>query len=168
MQLTNIDIIRHNFKIKNNYPLISNISYTYQYIEYLSNNILFEHNTSVITKLLIKDYIINSISIIEAIFYSLLNPIYNFKHPVSFNYLFKNIIKENILKLTSEDIKLLYNLKTLRNKIHIYSSFQAKLTDYNSYTLDDYYLMRTILYKILNNSLVSNGKFKIKEKNARK
>ena len=50
MQLTNIDIIRHNFKIKNNYPLISNISYTYQYIEYLSNNILFEHNTSVITK----------------------------------------------------------------------------------------------------------------------
>ena len=69
MQLTNIDIIRHNFKIKNNYPLISNISYTYQYIEYLSNNILFEHNTSVITKLLIKDYIINSISIIEAIFY---------------------------------------------------------------------------------------------------
>ena len=81
---------------------------------------------------------------------------------------FKNIIKENILKLTSEDIKLLYSLKTLRNKIHIYSSFQAKLTDYNSYTLDDYYLMRTILYKILNNSLVSNGKFKIKEKNARK
>ena len=60
MQLTNIDIIRHNFKIKNNYPLISNISYTYQYIEYLSNNILFEHNTSVITKLLIKDYIIKN------------------------------------------------------------------------------------------------------------
>ena len=59
-------------------------------------------------------------------------------------------------------------LKTLRNKIHIYSSFQAKLTDYNSYTLDDYYLMRTTLYKILNNSLVSNGKFKVKEKNARK
>ncbi len=162
MQLTNIDIIRHNFKIKNNYPLISNIAYTYQYIEYLNNKILFEHNTTVITKLLIKDYIINSISVIEAIFYSLLNPIYNFKHQVTFNYLFKNIIKENILKLTPEDIKLLYNLKTLRNKIHIYSSLQAKLTDYNSYTLDDYYLMKTILYKILNNNLVSNGKFKTK------
>lgn len=162
MQLTNIDIIRHNFKIKNNYPLISNIAYTYQYIEYLNNKILFEHNTTVITKLLIKDYIINSISIIEAIFYSLLNPIYNFKHQVTFNYLFKNIIKENILKLTPKDIKLLYNLKTLRNKIHIYSSLQAKLTDYNSYTLDDYYLMKTILYKILNNNLVSNGKFKTK------
>lgn len=162
MQLTNIDIIRHNFKIKNNYPLISNIAYTYQYIEYLNNKILFEHNTTVITKLLIKDYIINSISVIEAIFYSLLNPIYNFKHQVTFNYLFKNIIKENILKLTPKDIKLLYNLKTLRNKIHIYSSLQAKLTDYNSYTLDDYYLMKTILYKILNNNLVSNGKFKTK------
>ena len=162
MQLTNINIIRNYFNIKNNYPLISNIAYTYQYIEYLSNKITLEHNTTVITKLLIKDYIINSISIIEALFYALLNPLYNFKHPVSFNYLFKNIIKENVLKLTSKDINLLYNLKKLRNKIHIYSSLQAKLTDYNSYTLDDYYLMQTILYKILNNPVISNGKFKSK------
>ena len=160
MQLTNIDIIRNNFKIKNNYPLISNIAYTYQYVEYLSNKILFEHNTTVITKLLIKDYIINSISIIEALFYALLNPFYNFKHPVSFNFLLKNILKQNVLKLTSKDIKLLYNLKSLRNKVHIYSSLQAKLTDYNSYTLNDYYLMKTILYKILNNKIISNGKFK--------
>ena len=94
MQLTNIDIIRNNFKIKNNYPLISNIAYTYQYVEYLSNKILFEHNTTVITKLLIKDYIINSISIIEALFYALLNPFYNFKHPVSLNFLLKNILKQ--------------------------------------------------------------------------
>ena len=160
MQLTNIDIIRNNFKIKNNYPLISNIVYTYQYVEYLSNKILFEHHTTVITKLLIKDYIINSISIIEALFYTLLNPLYNLKHPVSFNFLLKNILKQNILKLTSKDIKLLYNLKTLRNKVHIYSSYQAKLTDYNSYTLNDYYLMKAILYKILNNKIISNGKFK--------
>ena len=160
MQLTNIDIIRNNFKIKNNYPLISNIAYTYQYVEYLSNKILFEHHTTVITKLLIKDYIINSISIIEALFYTLLNPLYNLKHPVSFNFLLKNILKQNILKLTSKDIKLLYNLKTLRNEVHIYSSYQAKLTDYNSYTLNDYYLMKAILYKILNNKIISNGKFK--------
>ena len=54
MQLTNINIIRNYFNIKNNYPLISNIAYTYQYIEYLSNKITLEHNTTVITKLLIK------------------------------------------------------------------------------------------------------------------
>ena len=69
MHLTNIDIIRTNFNIKNNYPIISNISYTYQYIEYLSLKIKYEHNNLVITKLLIKDYIVNSISIIEALFY---------------------------------------------------------------------------------------------------
>lgn len=60
MHLTNIDIIRTNFNIKNNYPIISNISYTYQYIEYLSLKIKYEHNNLVITKLLIKDYIVNS------------------------------------------------------------------------------------------------------------
>ena len=93
MSLTNIAIIRTNFNIKNNYPLISNISYTYQYTEYLSQKILHERNNIVITKLLIKDYIINAISIIEALFYSLLNPTYHFKHAVSFNYLLKNILK---------------------------------------------------------------------------
>ena len=162
MSLTNIAIIRTNFNIKNNYPLISNISYTYQYTEYLSQKILHEHNNIVITKLLIKDYIINAISIIEALFYSLLNPTYHFKHAVSFNYLLKSILKLNPLNLTNKDIDLLKNLKTLRNKIHIYSSYQSNLTDYNSYQLNDYYLMQTILYKILNNKLISNGKFKLK------
>lgn len=160
MKLTNIDIIRKNFNFKDNYPLISNIAYTYQYTEYLSNKILHEHNSLVIKKLLIKDYIVNSISIIEALFYAILIKKYHFNHPVSFNYLLKNILKDNPLKLNNKEIDLLYNLKHLRNKIHIYSSNTANLTDYNSYTLDDFYLMQSILYKILNNKYISNSKFK--------
>lgn len=160
MHLTNIDIIRTNFNIKNNYPIISNISYTYQYIEYLTLKIKYEHNNLVITKLLIKDYIVNSISIIEALFYLIIKSYKPLKYIINFSKLLKIIIKDNPLKLSKEDITLLYKLKYLRNKIHIYSSYKSNLTDYNSYTKKDYLLMKTILYKILNNNYVSNGKFK--------
>ncbi len=160
MHLTNIDIIRTNFNIKNNYPIISNISYTYQYIEYLSLKIKYEHNNLVITKLLIKDYIVNSISIIEALFYLIIKSYTPLKYRINFSKLLKIIIEDNPLKLSKEDITLLYKLKYLRNKIHIYSSYKSNLTDYNSYTKKDYLLMKTILYKILNNNYISNGKFK--------
>lgn len=160
MHLTNIDIIRTNFNIKNNYPIISNISYTYQYIEYLSLKIKYEHNNLVITKLLIKDYIVNSISIIEALFYLIIKSYKPLKYRINFSKLLKIIIEDNHLKLSKEDITLLYKLKYLRNKIHIYSSYKSNLTDYNSYTKKDYLLMKTILYKILNNNYISNGKFK--------
>lgn len=160
MHLTNIDIIRTNFNIKNNYPIISNISYTYQYIEYLSLKIKYEHNNLVITKLLIKDYIVNSISIIEALFYLIIKSYKPIKYRINFSKLLKIIIEDNPLKLSKEDITLLYKLKYLRNKIHIYSSYKSNLTDYNSYTKKDYLLMKTILYKILNNNYISNGKFK--------
>ena len=160
MHLTNIDIIRTNFNIKNNYPIISNISYTYQYIEYLSLKIKYEHNNFVITKLLIKDYIVNSISIIEALFYLIIKSYKPLKYRINFSKLLKIIIEDNPLKLSKEDITLLYKLKYLRNKIHIYSSYKSNLTDYNSYTKKDYLLMKTILYKILNNNYISNGKFK--------
>lgn len=160
MHLTNIDIIRTNFNIKNNYPIISNISYTYQYIEYLSLKIKYEHNNLVITKLLIKDYIVNSISIIEALFYLITKSYKPLKYRINFSKLLKIIIEDNPLKLSKEDITLLYKLKYLRNKIHIYSSYKSNLTDYNSYTKKDYLLMKTILYKILNNNYISNGKFK--------
>lgn len=160
MHLTNIDIIRTNFNIKNNYPIISNISYTYQYIEYLSLKIKYEHNNLVITKLLIKDYIVNSISIIEALFYLIIKSYKPLKYRINFSKLLKIIIEDNSLKLSKEDITLLYKLKYLRNKIHIYSSYKSSLTDYNSYTKKDYLLMKTILYKILNNNYISNGKFK--------
>ena len=160
MHLTNIDIIRTNFNIKNNYPIISNISYTYQYTEYLSHKIKYEHNNLVITKLLIKDYIVNSISIIEALFYLIIKSYKPLKYRVNFSKLLKIIIKDNPLKLSKEDITLLYKLKYLRNKIHIYSSYKSNLTDYNSYTKKDYLLMKTILYKILNNNYISNGNFK--------
>ncbi len=160
MHLTNIDIIRTNFNIKNNYPIISNISYTYQYIEYLSLKIKYEHNNLVITKLLIKDYIVNSISIIEALFYLIIKSYKPLKYRINFSKLLKIIIEDNPLKLSKEDITLLYKLKYLRNKIHIYSSYKSNLTDYNSYTKKDYLLMKTILYKILNNNYISNGKFK--------
>lgn len=160
MHLTNIDIIRTNFNIKNNYPIISNISYTYQYIEYLSLKIKYEHNNLVITKLLIKDYIVNSISIIEALFYLIIKSYKPLKYKINFSKLLKIIIEDNPLKLSKEDITLLYKLKHLRNKIHIYSSYKSNLTDYNSYTKKDYLLMKTILYKILNNNYISNGKFK--------
>ena len=160
MHLTNIDIIRTNFNIKNNYPIISNISYTYQYIEYLSLKIKYEHNNLVITKLLIKDYIVNSISIIEALFYLITKSYKPLKYRINFSKLLKIIIEDNPLKLSKEDITLLYKLKYLRNKIHIYASCKAKLTDYNSYTKKDYLLMKTILYKILNNNHISNGNFK--------
>lgn len=160
MHLTNIDIIRTNFNIKNNYPIISNISYTYQYIEYLSLKIKYEHNNLVITKLLIKDYIVNSISIIEALFYLVIKSYKPLKYRINFSKLLKIIIEDNSLKLSKEDITLLYKLKYLRNKIHIYSSYKSNLTDYNSYTKKDYLLMKTILYKILNNNYISNGKFK--------
>ena len=160
MHLTNIDIIRTNFNIKNNYPIISNISYTYQYIEYLSLKIKYEHNNLVITKLLIKDYIVNSISIIEALFYLIIKSYKPLKYRINFSKLLKIIIEDNSLKLSKEDITLLYKLKYLRNKIHIYSSYKSNLTDYNSYTKTDYLLMHTILYKILNNNYISNGKFK--------
>ena len=160
MHLTNIDIIRTNFNIKNNYPIISNISYTYQYIEYLSLKIKYEHNNLVITKLLIKDYIVNSISIIEALFYLIIKSYKPLKYRINFSKLLKIIIEDNSLQLSKEDITLLYKLKYLRNKIHIYSSYKSNLTDYNSYTKKDYLLMKTILYKILNNNYISNGKFK--------
>ena len=160
MHLTNIDIIRTNFNIKNNYPIISNISYTSQYREYLSLKINYEHNTWVITKLLIKDYIVNSISIIEALFYLIIKSYKPLKYRINFSKLLKIIIEDNPLKLSKEDITLLYKLKYLRNKIHIYSSYKSNLTDYNSYTKKDYLLMKTILYKILNNNYISNGKFK--------
>ena len=160
MHLTNIDIIRTNFNIKNNYPIISNISYTYQYIEYLSLKIKYEHNNLVITKLLIKDYIVNSISIIEALFYLIIKSYKPLKYRINFSKLLKIIIEDNPLKLSKEDITLLYKLRYLRNKIHIYSSYKSNLTDYNSYTKKDYLLMKTILYKILNNNYISNGKFK--------
>ena len=160
MHLTNIDIIRTNFNIKNNYPIISNIYYTYQYIEYLSLKIKYEHNNLVITKLLIKDYIVNSISIIEALFYLIIKSYKPLKYRINFSKLLKIIIEDNPLKLSKEDITLLYKLKYLRNKIHIYSSYKSNLTDYNSYTKKDYLLMKTILYKILNNNYISNGKFK--------
>lgn len=160
MHLTNIDIIRTNFNIKNNYPIISNISYTYQYIEYLNLKIKYEHNNLVITKLLIKDYIVNSISIIEALFYLIIKSYKPLKYRINFSKLLKIIIEDNHLKLSKEDITLLYKLKYLRNKIHIYSSYKSNLTDYNSYTKKDYLLMKTILYKILNNNYISNGKFK--------
>ena len=160
MHLTNIDIIRTNFNIKNNYPIISNISYTYQYIEYLSLKIKYEHNNLVITKLLIKDYIVNSISIIEALFYLIIKSYKPLKYRINFSKLLKIIIEDNPFKLSKEDITLLYKLKYLRNKIHIYSSYKSNLTDYNSYTKKDYLLMKTILYKILNNNYISNGKFK--------
>ena len=160
MHLTNIDIIRTNYNIKNNYPIISNISYTYQYIEYLSLKIKYEHNNLVITKLLIKDYIVNSISIIEALFYLIIKSYKPLKYRINFSKLLKIIIEDNPLKLSKEDITLLYKLKYLRNKIHIYSSYKSNLTDYNSYTKKDYLLMKTILYKILNNNYISNGKFK--------
>lgn len=160
MHLTNIDIIRTNFNIKNNYPIISNISYTYQYIEYLNLKIKYEHNNLVITKLLIKDYIVNSISIIEALFYLIIKSYKPLKYRINFSKLLKIIIEDNPLKLSKEDITLLYKLKYLRNKIHIYSSYKSNLTDYNSYTKKDYLLMKTIIYKILNNNYISNGKFK--------
>jgi len=156
---TSIDLIRNKFLIKNNYPIISNISYTYQYIEYLDYKINKENNTTIIYKMLIKDYIVNSISIIEALFYLLLKDLRNLEGTTTFNYLLKTIIMNNTLEFKKEDITLLYKLKTLRNKIHIYNTINACNTDYNTFTYKDYLLMKKILFKILNSKNVSNNNF---------
>ena len=78
-----------------------------------------------------------------------------------------NVIKTNVENLIQELDKKEKEFLILDNDARQQYFYNIR-TEYNSYTLDDYYLMRTILYKILNNSLVSNGKFKVKEKNARK
>lgn len=158
---TSIDTIRNKFIIKNEYPIISNISYTLQYVEYLEYKLKNENNTTIIYKMLIKDYIVNSISIIEALFYLLLKDTRNLKGTTTFNYLLKTIIKNNTLCLEKEDISLLYNLKVLRNKIHIYNTTSSSKTDYNTFTYKDYLLMKKILYKVLNSKNISKTSFNI-------
>lgn len=67
-----VDSIRNSFKIKMKYSISKNIAYNIQYLEYLDKQLNELRLTSVLTKMIYKNYIITSMSIIEAIFYCLL------------------------------------------------------------------------------------------------
>lgn len=147
-----IEYLRNAIKF-NNYPVVSNICYTFQYITYLDKHIKEDKLTTVIKSLLIKDYIINSIAIIEAIFYLII--IYNNVNITNykFNNMLKIISKNNLLPI---DLQNLNSLRKLRNKVHIYSIKEAKNTDYNLFTIKEYILMKKILKNIFLNNLVIN------------
>ena len=69
---TFIDDIRNSLKIKMKYSISKNIAYNIQYLEFLDKQLNELRLTSVLTKMIYKNYIITSMSIIEAIFYCLL------------------------------------------------------------------------------------------------
>ena len=93
-----INYLRNAFNF-NNYPIISNISYTFQYITYLDKKLKEEDLSSVIRSLLIKDYIINSISIIEALLFLLIKQSKVNIKKYSFNNLLITTKKYNLLDI---------------------------------------------------------------------
>ena len=147
-----INYLRNAFNF-NNYPIVSNICYTFQYIIYLENKLENDNVSSVLKSLLIKDYIINSISIIEAILYLIIkdNSINIKKY--NLNILLIITKKNNLLKI---DINSINELRRLRNKVHIYDVKKASNTDYNSFNLKEFKLMKNILKTIILNNKVTN------------
>lgn len=149
-----IDYLRDTI-VFNNYPIVSNICYTFQYITYLDKLIKEKKTTTVIKSLLIKDYIINSIALIEAIIYLLILDNKIEMSNYNFNNMLKIINKYNIILI---DINNLNNLRKLRNKVHIYSIKEAKNTDYNLFNIKEFNLMKNILKEIILNKKVTNNK----------
>lgn len=149
-----INYLRNAFNF-NNYPIISNISYTFQYITYLDKKLKEEDLSSVIRSLLIKDYIINSISIIEALLFLLIKQSKVNIKKYSFNNLLITTKKYNLLDI---DIININNLRKLRNKVHIYDVKKACSTDYNTFNIKEFTLMKNILKSIILNNKITNYK----------
>jgi len=68
-----IETIRNSIKINMTYAAKSNIAYNLQYLQYISKKIQEDDLTIVLEKMLYKSYIITAMSIIETIFYYLLD-----------------------------------------------------------------------------------------------
>lgn len=149
-----INYLRNAFNF-NNYPIISNISYTFQYITYLDKKLKEEDLSSVIRSLLIKDYIINSMSIIEALLFLLIKQSKVNIKKYSFNNLLITTKKYNLLDI---DIININNLRKLRNKVHIYDVKKACNTDYNTFNIKEFTLMKNILKSIILNNKITNYK----------
>lgn len=152
---TSIDIIRKKFIFKNEYAIISNIAYSIQFLEFIEKE-LKNNNTNVIHKMLIKDYIVNAMAIIESALYLVCQKEQIIKHSkIKLIQLINIVEKNNLLEISADDLNKLKELKKMRNKIHIYSSKESNQTDFNSFKDIDYEFMKYILYKILNSKKIT-------------
>lgn len=130
-----------------------NISYSIQYLEFLQKQINELELSSVLHRILNKNFIITGVAILEAIFEYLVS-INNLENKKNQNLAGKIItLKEHpeILNLDKSIYDTLDEIRKLRNGIHLSVKISSTEDDhdYEKYTIENQLLVSQVLYQIL-------------------
>lgn len=68
---------------------------------------------------------------------------------MDFDSILKKMEKSHFLSLEHHDFPMMKHLRRLRNRVHLQAGENDYDHDYNSFNLDDYLLMKEILYRVL-------------------
>ena len=140
-----------------------NISYSIQYLEFLQKQINELELSSVLHRILNKNFIITGVAILEAIFKYLILRNDHISKKYAKN-LYNSIagLKEHpdILSLDKEVYELLDKVRKLRNGIHlsvkISTTEDEDAHDYQKYTTENQLLVSQVLYQILTCKTISH------------
>lgn len=135
---------------------IRNISYSLQYMKYISNIIKISSPHFAVKSQLRKTFIITGCSVIESILWILLKGRkLNKKSMMRFIEMCRDAKKMKLLGVSSDVYLKLYHLRHLRNRVHINSVQHDRDNDFWVFEDKDIKLMKKVLRSILKSEIFS-------------
>ena len=148
------------FKIENNEALLKNIAYNMQYLEFIEKELEELDPSTVLKRMLTKTYVITSASIIEGLFFNLIQ---TKGWKITGRNDFANVIKllEEKCKENNVDASItetIHQVRNFRNRIHLDKNKEDSISDhdYNAFTEDVKQETQELLYRILISPEISN------------
>lgn len=130
-----------------------NIAYSLKYLEFLKIQLDELVLDDVMKKMIWKNFIITSISIIEVIMKDRTN---NNKHGKE---LLNEFRKKNPLNLSDNDLNKLDDFRKLRNKVHLEIKYVDDNTDWFKFEEKEYLEMKNLLYNFLTSEKMFNSMY---------
>jgi len=148
-----IDNYRNTLKIthaREEYSIKSNIAYTLQYLEYIQKQLNELILTSVLYKMLYKNFVIASMGIIESLFKDLLKRTDQYKEKINLKRTIEKVQEKELIKFSNPNIfEIIEKCRKLRNKVHIQDNDIDNKTDYFEFKDKSQKEIKQVLFEIL-------------------
>ena len=138
-----------------------NIAYNLQYLEFLEKEFRELEISAVISRMLVKTYVVTGMAVIEGIFSNIvlsrnLCRRRDTQGPESLDTLISRLeASPEVLDISPEVYQNLAALRKERNRIHLGNLKDEHDHDYNAFDSEDYKTMREALYQVLTSQTVT-------------
>lgn len=142
--LITCDSLNNEYKTE----LVSNLAYSFQYLEYLSKTLRELNLSSVLVNQTIKSFIVFSAALIEA----LIIEICELNNNVRFEIAIKVYKEKGFSEYIDTDFDELDKIRKLRNRVHLHKATISGKSDYKNFWLNDYKESKRLLLKLISSN----------------